>query len=66
MNTTHTNNSGITSRTKSILQKKASLFEVDRDLIESIVIGNDHDKPKQNFFSTSDLQHLGKLGKTVI
>ncbi len=35
-------------------------------MLESIVIGNEHEKPKNNFFSTSDLEHLGKMGKTVV
>ena len=66
LHTTNTNSSCISLVSpRRLLQKKDSLFDVERDMLESIVIGNEHEKPKNNLFSTSDLEHLGKMGKTV-
>jgi hypothetical protein len=67
LHTTNTNSSSISLVSpRRLLQKKESLFDVERDMLESIVIGNEHEKPKNNLFSTSDLEHLGKMGKTVV
>jgi len=56
LNTTHTNSSGITNVSpRRLLQKKNSIFDVEQNMLESIVIGNEHDRPKVNLFSTADL-----------
>ena len=60
-NTSNTNNSNIGAI--NIPQQKTSLFDEDRDMLQSIVAGEE--KPRKSAYCTSDLSMLGKLGKHI-